>query len=263
MLKDQTDKDWEWFGENNPYYGVVCWDDFDAKSLDKDALDGFFLRGRQYVEEVVDLMDQFFPEGPEKKKAIDFGCGVGRLAIPLAQKYQQVTGVDISPSMLKEAARNAKNHSVANIRYILTGDLKNEPSDVDLVHSFIVMQHIPVEVGERLTRQLIDLLKPGGVGILHFTYRTSDDVSLKSRLLMTAYHKIPMVYRLRSLIKKQPVCQMNEYDLNKIFAILQDTGCGSPQIRFTHHHSVSGVLVFFQKRDAKLLSDMEPEKKCK
>ncbi|XES76858.1 MAG: class I SAM-dependent methyltransferase [Candidatus Bathyarchaeia archaeon] len=46
---------------------------------------------------------------------LDVGCGAGLLAVPLAKKCKQVTGLDISSEMLKFLAQNAKKEKVHNI----------------------------------------------------------------------------------------------------------------------------------------------------
>jgi hypothetical protein len=45
----------------------------------------------------------------------------------------------------------------------------------------------------------------------------------------------------------EPMMQMNEYNLNRIFEFLQDAGCHHALIRFTDH-GVRGIVVFFQQK---------------
>lgn len=45
-------------------------------------------------------------------RVLDLGCGTGVLTVQLAQKGCQVTGVDISPSMLAQAARRVRQGSL-------------------------------------------------------------------------------------------------------------------------------------------------------
>ncbi|HTY81530.1 MAG TPA: class I SAM-dependent methyltransferase [Dehalococcoidales bacterium] len=49
---------------------------------------------------------------------LDIGCGPGTLAIPLAQKADRVTGLDISPEMLKRLRANAEKAGLDNIKYL-------------------------------------------------------------------------------------------------------------------------------------------------
>ncbi|MEZ0334809.1 MAG: methyltransferase domain-containing protein [Gemmatimonadales bacterium] len=47
--------------------------------------------------------------GPFRRNiALDFGCGVWRLTRPLSERFQHVIGVDISSSMLDEAASTSR-----------------------------------------------------------------------------------------------------------------------------------------------------------
>jgi SAM-dependent methyltransferase len=50
--------------------------------------------------------------------ALDVGCGAGLVAVPLAKKCKQVTGLDISTEMLKYLSENAKREKVHNITTI-------------------------------------------------------------------------------------------------------------------------------------------------
>ncbi len=50
-----------------------------------------------------------------KRRALDFGCGVGRLTQALARHFNIVDGVDIAPSMIELA--NQFNRSGGRCRY--------------------------------------------------------------------------------------------------------------------------------------------------
>ncbi len=51
-----------------------------------------------------------------KGSALDLGCGVGKKSIALAKKGFRVTGVDISPTAIRHARKNAENEKV-NIKF--------------------------------------------------------------------------------------------------------------------------------------------------
>ena len=54
--------------------------------------------------------------------ALDFGCGVGRLVIPLAKISTSAVGIDVSESMLAEARKNCELNSVHNIDLVKSDD---------------------------------------------------------------------------------------------------------------------------------------------
>ncbi len=92
---------WEKFGEENPYFGVYTVDKFRNENLDDEKLGEFFNSGKVYVEEIWDEIETHLKPEFQPKNALDFGCGVGRLTLPLASKCKSVLGVDISMNMMK------------------------------------------------------------------------------------------------------------------------------------------------------------------
>jgi ubiquinone/menaquinone biosynthesis C-methylase UbiE len=50
---------------------------------------------------------------PRVGRVLDVGCGYGRIAVPIARAGFAVTGLDISPNLLRAARREAVRHHVA------------------------------------------------------------------------------------------------------------------------------------------------------
>jgi SAM-dependent methyltransferase len=248
MLGARSDQDWEWFGRNDPYYGVVSWDSFHRENLDENAAERFFLGGEQYVQKILGIVDERVASGFRPRRVLDFGCGVGRCTIPLARRSEKVVGVDVSGAMLSEAARNCAQRKVGNAEFVKPDALRGLRCEFDLVHSFIVFQHIPVRRGMALTEVLLDLIAPGGVGVLHYTYRQDPRARSVQRLVYGAYRFVPFAYALRRLIRREPVVQMYAYDLNALFHLLQERGCRMAHAVFTDH-SYRGVILLFRKQD--------------
>ena len=68
------------------------------------------------------------------KSVLELACGTGRIAIPLAVKGSQVTGIDNCQSMIDQAQRNARGAGV-DVQWI-TGDMRHFDlgrDDYDLV----------------------------------------------------------------------------------------------------------------------------------
>ncbi len=51
---------------------------------------------------------------------LDIGCGPGKYTLEFAKRAKQVTGMDISPNMLKHASENARQQAVDNVRFELS-----------------------------------------------------------------------------------------------------------------------------------------------
>ncbi|HEY3527622.1 MAG TPA: methyltransferase domain-containing protein [Nocardioides sp.] len=208
----------------------------------------FFATGEEHVTAVLDVVRRTIDSAFEPTRALDFGCGTGRLAIPLAARCHRVVGVDISESMLAEARRNAQSRGFTNIDFVKSdNELTAITGTFDFVHSFIVFQHMPVRAGMSVLRAMLRLLEPGGVGALHFSYARE-----ASRLRRLAYRTItiaPALHVVVNLIQRRPLrapmMQMNDYDLSKVMGVLQRAGCTEIHAELTDHFGHLGALIYF------------------
>lgn len=249
MRQTDTDRAWKYFGQHNPYWGVVTSDQYDNKVLTEDAKSAFFDSGHQHVDYLLQTIQRHLDPGFTMRNVLDFGCGVGRILIPMAKQCESAVGIDISEAMLAEARENSIKEGVKNI-LLLQGDaaLPSISQKFDLVHSFIVLQHIPPRRGEVIIRQLLDLVAAGGVAALHVTYH--DIAPTREQWLISLYKNIPLLFQVRNILKgrpaAEPLMQMNTYDLNQIFELLQSSGFGRCYCEFTNHQFL-GILIFCQR----------------
>merc|ERR1712157_577034 len=72
----------------------------------------------------------------------DCGCGVGSLAIPLAQMGAEISASDISDAMAGEAAERAKGMGIKNANFY-TSDLESVTGKYDIVTCVDVAIHYP------------------------------------------------------------------------------------------------------------------------
>ena len=171
MYKSNTDRDWEEVGRSDPYYGVVTHDKFRHSNMTEENKEDFFRSGYNHVNDVIENIRTHIDSTFTIKKALDFGCGVGRLLIPLSDLAEIATGIDVSDSMLKECRKNCKERSINNVTLCKSDDTLSCLKDkYDFIYSFVVFQHIPVSRGERIFKNLIDHLEEGGISVVHFTY---------------------------------------------------------------------------------------------
>jgi SAM-dependent methyltransferase len=247
VVTRSSDVAWEKFGSTDPYYGVLTEDRYRG-DLDDEARAEFFASGEQHVETMFETIRRTVHPGFAPTRAMDFGCGVGRVAIPLAERCAEEIGVDISPSMLAEARENARG--LSNVAFAVSDDdLTAVGGRLDFVHSFIVFQHMPVGAGMSVLTAMLRLLDPGGVGALHFTY--ARDIGVLHRVALKAVHTVPGMSMLLNFAQRRPLrtplMQMNDYDLGDIAAALQRAGCSSMHVELTDHYGHMGAFVYFRK----------------
>jgi len=93
--------------------------------------------------------------------ALDFGCGIGRMTLALADRYERVTGVDISIEMVKRARAGVGRPGVEFA--VLEGNSLPLPAaSFDLVYSTIVVQHISAPHNARYVDEFFRVVKPSG-----------------------------------------------------------------------------------------------------
>src|SRR3989338_3212642 len=72
-------------------------------------------------KELIDLKKKL----NKNKTILDLGCGYGRLTIPLAKEGYKIEGIDITPSFIKQAIKNAKKLKL-DIKFRI-GDIRKLP----------------------------------------------------------------------------------------------------------------------------------------
>ena len=97
------------------------------------------------------------------KRALDFGCGVGRVTRALATRFEGVVGLDISPEMVRLA--KAYNEDRPGCTFAVnTSEQIAQPTDAyDFVYSRLVPQHIPPGLALRYVAELVRVLSPRGL----------------------------------------------------------------------------------------------------
>jgi len=157
---------WERHGQSDPRWAILA---DPGKRGGRWEPGSFFAAGRS---EVGQLMARLGPLPERRERALDFGCGVGRLTEALADHFSRVDGVDISQAMIGRA-RTLSRHRAACAYHVNTSpDLSLFPDACfDLVHSSIVLQHVGRELAGSYLRELVRVLRPGGA--LHFQLPTT------------------------------------------------------------------------------------------
>ncbi len=102
-------------------------------------------------------------------RVLDVGCGVGRWSRLLASKGAQVTGVDLSPTMIAQAQRRAAADGVADRCQFQVQDLSklDVGGQFDLVLGVTVLQHIlDGDLLRSAVQRMTGHMAPGGRMIL-------------------------------------------------------------------------------------------------
>lgn len=243
-----TDRAWKLWGKTNPYYGVIPHEKFNPASIAENKAE-FFDSGERYISDTLDEFSRIY--GPmHRGTALDFGCGVGRLVMPLAARFESVTGVDISPGMLATAAQNCSDRGIANASFVLSDDaLSRVTGQYDLVHSYIVLQHIPTRRGMKIIDRLLGSVTNGGAAILHISIKRK--FPLFYGLVYFAKNHIPFARYLINLLRgfpiNRPTMEMNEYPLADVLSDFSRNGFGPLHVQMEDHMGVLTCTIMGRK----------------
>jgi SAM-dependent methyltransferase len=170
---DELQDDWTRLGAEDPLWAVYVAPGTRGGKWDVEA---FFELGRREVDAAIATLDGL-GLAPGRHRALDFGCGVGRLSQALADHLDEVIGVDLAPSMLAKARE--LDRSGGRVQFVLNQepDLALVPTgSVDVVYSSLVLQHLPPELARSYLREFVRVLTPGGVAIFQVASRPTRSV---------------------------------------------------------------------------------------
>jgi ubiquinone/menaquinone biosynthesis C-methylase UbiE len=120
-------------------------------------------RGREELEGFLGRLGA----DPRGGVCVELGCGFGRMTEALAERFDRVLALDVSPAMLERARESV---AAKNVEFRLVSGLRLEPLDdgsADAVVCYLVLQHMPrkrIVLG--LLREIGRVLRPGGEAYL-------------------------------------------------------------------------------------------------
>jgi SAM-dependent methyltransferase len=147
---------WDERAREEPYFFI------DNRRIYGDPdLAGFWAEGEADLDRLLELLGVAVEP---QDRALDIGCGVGRLTRVLSGRATTVIGLDVSAAMLERA--RAHNEAFTNITWV-HGDgvslAQISDESIDACVSHVVFQHIPdPQVTLGYVREIGRVLAPGG-----------------------------------------------------------------------------------------------------
>jgi ubiquinone/menaquinone biosynthesis C-methylase UbiE len=160
---------WDALGRDDPLWVVLT--DPSRKGGRWDPKE-FFAVGEHEINTVLaDLKTKNLPVA--RQTALDFGCGVGRLSQALAPHFDQVHGVDISPSMIDHA--NRFNQFPEKVTYHINSSIRLEAfenNSMDFIYSNIALQHVEPRFSKEYLKEFMRVLRPRGIAVFQMISAT-------------------------------------------------------------------------------------------
>jgi SAM-dependent methyltransferase len=127
--------------------------------------DEFFDTAREQVLGFQKEMKRLAPGNYRARRALEIGCGPGRLLKPMSAFFGEIHGIDVSDEMIRRAEENLAGVPHIHVRPAPNSNLAAFADDsFDFVYSYAVFQHIPSrEVVFGYLHEAVRVLKPGGI----------------------------------------------------------------------------------------------------
>jgi SAM-dependent methyltransferase len=158
-VSERMRADWNQRAHEDAHYYVA----FGGRDQDKEGFDATAAD----VLPCLELELNRFPKGINRRatRALEIGCGPGRLIKPMSQYFGEIHGVDVSDEMIRIARQRLADVPHAHVHATNGAGLQQFADEsFEFVYSYAVFQHIPSRaVVLEYMRETLRVLKPGGI----------------------------------------------------------------------------------------------------
>ena len=217
MPLENLKKIWDEFGKKDALWAVLT---EPSKKDKKWEPEEFFRIGEVEIAATMLHLASFGLELPHSR-ALDFGCGVGRLTRALGSRFDRAVGVDIASSMIEQA--RSLNRDLANCEFVVNerDDLRIFPDrSFDFIYSNITLQHIDPVHTRKYLDEFFRILAPGGILVFQLPSRPAGGWL---RLLYPRFRRAWYDHQRRRA-KSDMIMEMHGIPRKKIAGIIERNG---------------------------------------
>ena len=156
-------RDWEDLAKLDPYWAILS---HPKRKFGGWDVEEFFHTGNVDFESVMRVAEDL--GHPRKRgRALDFGCGLGRITRAMTRHFDECLGIDISQTMLARARELNSQYLSCKFLASHSEDLGNLPDDhLDLIYCDLVLQHLPTRVLiQSIISEFVRTLRPNGLAV--------------------------------------------------------------------------------------------------
>jgi glycosyltransferase involved in cell wall biosynthesis/SAM-dependent methyltransferase len=221
-------RDWEHNARSDAHFAILSDPDHTDRSWEQDP-DRFMASGEQEISRVMAFLEQAGFDPRFDGRALDFGCGIGRLTNALGRRFGEAVGVDIAPTMVEQARSLAVG---AHVSFVVNqrDDLRQfDDASFDFVYSNIVLQHVSHELQRAYLTEFCRILTPGGLAVVQLP-------SLRRGLKGTVRRLLPakVVAPVRRHLRPTRLLRHDDYVIHmemnclpedEVWRIVEGSGC--------------------------------------
>jgi SAM-dependent methyltransferase len=252
-MASDPDPRWERFAAREPYFAVLTSPRFLRANLTAENQRAFFESGDALVTSMFRAIELQLSPYFNPSAILEYGCGAGRLVIPLARRSARnagsVTAVDRSPAMLDAARQEAARHAISNVEFRTPAELFAGDRAFDFITCYFVLQRLDPGQGLPLLAALLNLLTPKGVGVFHVPFRSTAPGPV--RTLRWIRQSLPAANALVNIARGRPAAEpfvpTYTYDLARVFDVLRTAGIETMHVVFEPHQGLETALLYVEK----------------
>lgn len=120
----------------------------------------FCLSGIKSCSNLLNELLPIYGKELHKKVFLELGCGTGRETRYYTEVFDTIYGVDVSENMIEKAKKRVSGATLL----VCDGETLPVPDNsIDIVYSFIVLQHCPKDIVLSYFKEVKRVLRKGGV----------------------------------------------------------------------------------------------------
>jgi len=175
---------------------------------------------------------------------LEIGSGIGRMTAGFTKNFAAVVATDVDAAFLERCRETvAEFGDVMRLRTAHIADGRTIPvgdQSIDVVFSYITLQHCKVEDAIALTKEALRIVKPGGKVVLNYrTWVPADVLLVPAGALMRFLWRVPML-RARLTTWRWSTrlgWQANRVAPASVIAAIEETGIPLDDVVLRHHKS--------------------------
>ena len=205
MSVERQQQDWDSLAQADALWAVLTAPGRKGGGWD---VDEFFASGEAEIAQVLETAVRL-GRPARRERALDFGCGVGRLTRALGDRFDSVVGIDISAGMIEQARRLNDGLTRCEFQVNVSPDLTDfATGSFDLVYSTNVLQHLAsaAEI-ERFVVEFLRTARKDGLVVFGLPHRIAFPYSLQPRRRLYAVLRTLGVSELW-LLQRTPLTPM-------------------------------------------------------
>ncbi len=165
QLRSHVQRTWMRLGQEAPHWSVLSSEEYRPSNIAQTE-DAFYGSGNQDLTMLLGVLARHGYKPKDLHTCFEFGCGLGRVTMPLSRTFKRVIACDISSSHLAVAQRRSGDLMRTNTTFVLadSGDFGIREG-FDLWFSRIVLQHNPPPIMHAILDRAFGKLNKDGLAI--------------------------------------------------------------------------------------------------